>query len=300
MRILLFGKNGQVGSELHRTLAPLGEVVAVDFPEVDFLDLEALSKFIISTGPDLIVNAAAYTAVDQAESEPDLAMMINGKAPGVIAEVARDMNIGLVHYSTDYVFDGTKGEPYTEDDPTNPINVYGHSKLMGDQLVQQSGCAHIIIRTSWVYGIRGKNFFLTILRLAREQDTLYVVDDQIGCPTWSRFIAEFTANVLAKISKRTNDNIVRKIEDITGVYNYSASTSTSWHGFAKGIIECAADSSKRENRIVPIGSDESSSIAQRPKYSVLSIKKASRLLQTSPEPWDFQLQQCWNTYEHAR
>ncbi|MFA9407059.1 MAG: NAD(P)-dependent oxidoreductase, partial [Anaerolineales bacterium] len=169
MRILLFGKNGQVGWELRRTLKSLGEVRAVDFPEIDFLDLAALRVFTLDAQPDLIVNAAAYTAVDQAESEPEIAMTINAEAPGVLAKIAKDLNIGFVHYSTDFVFNGLKGVPYTEEDEPNPLNVYGASKLAGDEAILGSGCAHLILRTSWVYGARGKNFYLTMLRLARER-----------------------------------------------------------------------------------------------------------------------------------
>lgn len=172
MRILLFGKNGQVGWELQRTLAPLGELIAVDFPEIDFQDFQGLRKYTLEIKPNLIVNAAAYTAVDQAETEPDIAMSINGEAPGFLAEIALTLNAGLVHYSTDYVFDGTKGDPYTEEDPPNPLSVYGASKLAGDNAIRAAGCAHLILRTSWVYGTRGKNFFLTMLRLAREREEI--------------------------------------------------------------------------------------------------------------------------------
>ena len=229
---MLFGKNGQVGWELMRTLAPLGEVDAVDYPEVDFLDLAALRVFTLKAQPDLIVNAAAYTAVDQAESELDLAMRINSEAPGVLAEIAREHGIGLVHFSTDYVFDGMKGEQYLEDDHPTPLSVYGASKLAGDDAICEAGCAHLILRTSWVYGTRGKNFFLTMLRLAREQEVIRIVEDQIGSPTWSRSIAEVTGTILKKGFRPDKDQIGWDDEIPSGVYNYSSSGSTSWYGFA--------------------------------------------------------------------
>ena len=297
MRILLLGKNGQVGWELQSTLAPLGELMAIDLPEVDFHNLKALETFTREANPDLIVNAAAYTAVDQAESEPEVAMRINGEAPGVLAEIARERGIGLVHFSTDYVFDGTKGEPYKEEDPPNPLGVYGASKLAGDLAIQESGCAHLILRTSWVYGTRGSNFFLTMLRLAREREEISVVDDQIGCPTWSRSIAEVTARIL-KIGYRAREDRLAWGEEIpSDVYNYSSSGSTSWYGFASEIIE--DDPNQDEHvvqRLMPISTEAYGAAAPRPAYSELSKEKLGTVFGIPAEGWREQLQSCWASY----
>lgn len=182
-RILLTGRTGQVGYELERSLQGLGEIIAVDRSRMNLADLDQVRDVIRTVKPNLIINPAAYTAVDNAESEPELAMRINGHAPAIMAEEAKKLGATMIHYSTDYVFDGTKTTPYTEDDPTCPINVYGHSKLAGEQAIQASGIPHLILRTSWVYGMRGKNFLLTMLRLAQERDELRIVADQHGSPT---------------------------------------------------------------------------------------------------------------------
>ncbi|MCA1767140.1 MAG: dTDP-4-dehydrorhamnose reductase, partial [Idiomarina sp.] len=192
MKILLFGKNGQVGWELNRSLQPLGEVIALDRDEADFSRPESLREIVRKIKPDVIVNAVAYTAVDKAEAEEALAATINSIAPGVLAEEALSINALLIHYSTDYVFDGTKQGPYVETDVPKPINAYGRTKLAGEQVIQSSGCDYFIFRTSWVYASRGHNFLLTILRLAKERDELNIVADQIGSPTSARLIAETT------------------------------------------------------------------------------------------------------------
>ena len=195
-RILLIGKIGQVGWELRRTLAPMARVACVDFPEIDLTSGDSIRRWVRETRPNIVINAAAYTAVDKAESEPDKAMKINGVAPGILAEEAKKLGALLVHYSTDYVFDGAKTEPYVETDPPNPLGAYGRSKLAGDEAVRAVGGAHLIFRLCWVYGARGQNFMLTMMRLAREREKLRVVGDQVGCPTWSRMIAETTALAL--------------------------------------------------------------------------------------------------------
>src|ERR1035441_10644588 len=199
MKILLIGKNGQVGWELRRTLAPLAEVVAVDYPEINFADAPALRQFVAGVRPDVVVNAAAYTAVDKAETEMELCRQINAVAPGVLAEEAKKLGALMVHYSTDYIFDGTKTSPYVETDAPNPLGAYGRTKLEGDRAVKASGANHLIFRLCWVYGARGQNFMLTMQRLAREREKLRVVDDQFGCPTWSRLIAEATALALKQV-----------------------------------------------------------------------------------------------------
>lgn len=297
MRILLFGKNGQVGWELQRTLAPLGELIAVDFPEIDFQDFQGLRKYTLEIKPNLIVNAAAYTAVDQAETEPDIAMSINGEAPGFLAEIALTLNAGLVHYSTDYVFDGTKGDPYTEEDPPNPLSVYGASKLAGDNAIRAAGCAHLILRTSWVYGTRGKNFFLTMLRLAREREEIQVVDDQIGCPTWSRSIAQVTAAILLKGYRAEQDRFGWGEEIPSGVYNYSSNGSTSWFGFAEEIVRTDPDPHEHVvKRLIPISTEAFEAKALRPEYSELSKNKLGSVFGISPEGWREQLQDCCGSY----
>jgi dTDP-4-dehydrorhamnose reductase len=233
VRILLIGKNGQVGFESQRALAPLGEVVAVDFPQCNLTDPESIRKTIRSTAPQVIVNAAAYTAVDRAESEPEVALAINTIAPAVIGEMARDIGARVVHYSTDYVYDGTKAGRYVEEDATNPLCVYGATKRDGDSALAASGAQHFIFRTSWVFGAHGANFVKTMLRLAQERDKLNVVADQFGAPTSAALIADFTAQVLAQ-------TIYRPAADIpSGVYHLVADGETSWHGFAQAIIRGA-------------------------------------------------------------
>ena len=297
MRILLLGKNGQVGWELQSTLAPLGELIAVDLPEVDFLELKALDTFTREANPDLIVNAAAFTAVDQAESESEVAMRVNGEAPGVLAEIAYERGIGLVHFSTDYVFDGTKGEPYTEDDQPNPLSVYGASKLAGDRAIQDSGCTHLILRTSWVYGARGKNFFLTMLRLAREREEIRVVDDQIGCPTWSRSIAKATGEILMRGFLAEEDRIGWDVEIPSGVYNYSSSGLTSWYGFAEEILRTDPESHEHVVKMLePISTEAFGAAAPRPVNSELSKDKLGTVFGIQPERWREQLQDCWDSY----
>jgi dTDP-4-dehydrorhamnose reductase len=231
VRILLTGANGQVGWELQRALAPLGEIVALDRSRLDLAQAHALRETVRAIAPQVIVNAAAYTAVDRAESEPELARAINAIAPGILAEEAQRLDALLVHYSTDYVFDGTKSEPYVEADPTNPLSVYGRTKLEGERAIGASGCRHLTLRTSWVYGARGSNFLLTMLRLARERRSLRIVDDQIGAPTWCREIAQATAALL------TRPDLAAPGAD--GLYHLTASGATSWFGFATAIFDSA-------------------------------------------------------------
>lgn len=232
MKILLLGKNGQVGWELQRSLAPLGEVVALDFDSQglcgDLTDLNGLAQTIRTVAPDVIVNAAAHTAVDKAESEPELVRTINAHAPGILANEARRNNAWLIHYSTDYVFDGSGDKPWLETNTTGPLNVYGATKLEGEQLIKQSGCKHLIFRTSWVYAARGGNFAKTILRLAQERDTLSVINDQIGAPTGAELLADVTAHCLRSVVERP---------ELSGLYHLTASGETSWHGYASFVIE---------------------------------------------------------------
>ena len=293
-KILLTGKNGQVGWELQRTLATLGEVIAVDRLAMDLANPDSIRATIQAIKPDLIVNAAAYTAVDKAESEADLAMAINGVAPGIMAEEAKRLGAGMIHYSTDYVFDGSKTTPYIEADPPRPINVYGRTKLAGEQAVQAVGGAHLIFRTSWVYGLRGRNFLLTILRLAKERDELRIVDDQFGAPTWSRMIAEATAQVLAQCFSPLTSNVSLLTEQ-SGLYHLTAAGQTSWHGFTKAILEELARSplaTPHSPKLTPITTPEYPLPAPRPLYSVLANHKLTQAMDLALPAWDVSLKLC--------
>jgi len=281
-KILLIGKNGQVGWELQRTLAPLGNVIAMDQDELDLVRISDIRSKVQDLKPDVIVNAAAYTAVDKAESEPDLAMAINGAAPGVLAEEAKKIGALLVHYSTDYVFDGTKDTPYNEEDIPNPLNVYGRTKLAGEQAIQAVDGNYLIFRTSWVYGTRGKNFYLTILKLAQEQEEIRVVDDQIGAPTWCRMIAESTALILSQGINRS-EGFHSYFEKRKGIFHMTAGGQTSWYGFAKHIIDNISPEGKKVKRVIPIKTKDYLYQAERPLYSVLSnhnINGSFRIVQT--------------------
>ncbi len=271
MKILLFGKNGQVGWELNRTLMPLGEVVALDRNSADFSNPDELRRIITDVNPDVIVNAVAYTAVDKAESEEELANIINGVAPGVLAEEALKINALLVHYSTDYVFDGSKKTAYDEMDKPNPINVYGRTKLAGEQAIQSSGCDYLIFRTSWVYASRGHNFLLSILKLAKERDELGIVSDQTGSPTSARLIAE-TASicVLSAMKKRQETTFS------SDVYHLTSSNCTSWYSFADEIIRSASkisDTSLKIKNFKAITTAEYPTPAKRPMNSQLRLDK---------------------------
>jgi dTDP-4-dehydrorhamnose reductase len=287
MRILLTGRTGQVGYELERSLQGLGEIIAVDRSQMDLANLDQVRDVIRAVKPTLIINPAAYTAVDLAEKEPELAMRINGHAPAVMAEEAKKIGAAMIHYSTDYVFDGTKTTPYTEDDPTCPINVYGHTKLAGEQAIQAAGIVHLILRTSWVYGMRGKNFLLTVLRLAQEQDELRIVADQHGSPTWCRTIADSTAHIIAQSSRTAH------VEDAwqgrSGLYHLTAQGQTTWHGFTQAIL--THPSIAKKPLVTPILTQEYPLPAKRPEHSVLSSK---RLIDTfcNLSEWENALRLC--------
>lgn len=273
-KIMLIGRNGQVGWELTRTLLPLGEVIPLGRKDLDLTDRLQICRWVRELKPALIVNAAAYTAVDRAEEEPELAMCVNGIAPGVLAEEATKVGSVLVHYSTDYVFDGVKGSSYNEEDQPSPINVYGHTKLESERRISASDVPHLILRVSWVYGQRGRNFFVTILRLARERDEVRVISDQVGAPTWSRQIAEATAQILAQGREKLVAN--------SGVYHLTAAGETTWYGFARAILEkCRMEGVK----VLPISSAEYPAKARRPIYSVLSNAKLRRTFGIELPPW---------------
>ena len=295
-KILLTGKNGQVGWELRRTLAPLGDVVAVGHQEMDLSDPDSIRRTIREVRPHLIVNSAAYTAVDKAESEPDLAMAINGVAPGIMAEEAKRLNAAIVHYSTDYVFDGTKKLPYIEDDAPNPLNVYGQTKLAGERAIQASGVPHLILRTSWVYGARGKNFLVTILRLARERSELKIVDDQIGAPTWCRMLAEVTSQMLSQ--HYTSAARPSSIADISGLYHVVCGGHTSWYGLARKILEVVSGhASHAMPELKPIPTTEYPTPAKRPLNSRLSTEKLKRMCGLIVPAWEESLMLCMNESE---
>jgi len=262
VNILLTGKNGQVGWELARALLPLGNVAAFDHAGLDLADAAAVRRKLDEVRPDAIVNAAAYTAVDRAESEPELASAINAAAPALLAQEAARRGALLIHYSTDYVFDGAKAAPYVETDPTAPLGAYGRSKLAGEEGIRAAGCEHLIFRTSWVYGARGANFLRTILRLAAEREELRVVNDQIGAPTWARLIAEATAHALKQAMRERRDGAFR-----SGTYHLAAAGETSWHGFASAIV--AGRGGLRVKAVTPIATADYPLPAPRPANSRL-------------------------------
>jgi dTDP-4-dehydrorhamnose reductase len=285
--ILVTGVNGQVGFELVRTLQGLGRVVALDRAALDLADLAQIRSTIRELKPSVIVNPAAYTAVDKAESDVDAAMRLNGEAPGVLAEEAARSGAVLIHYSTDYVFDGTQSAPYAEDDATNPQNVYGKSKLAGEQAIAESGCAHLILRTSWVYGVRGKNFLLTMLKLGAERPELRVVADQTGAPTWSNTIATSTSHIIAQ-SLAAND--IDWWRERSGVYHLTAAGETSWHGFAKAILDIAMG--ENGPNVVPIGTSDYPVPAKRPANSRMSHRKLTETFGLSLPDWQDALRLC--------
>jgi dTDP-4-dehydrorhamnose reductase len=283
--ILLFGKVGQVGWELRRTLAPMSRLVCVDYPEVDFTQPDSIRRWIADAAPDIVVNAAAYTAVDKAETEAALAAKINAEAPGVMAEETARRGALLVHYSTDYVYEGTKTTPYVEDDPPNPQGAYARTKLAGDRAIQAAGGAHLIFRLCWVYGARGSNFLLTMMRLARERETLRVVADQIGCPTWSRLIAETTALALRQVRSPAD------ARGLSGIYHLCASGQTSWHGFAQAIIDLMPADEKKCRTVQAITTAEYPTPTKRPAYSVMSCAKLERTFGLRLPDWHESLRQ---------
>ena len=273
MCILLLGKTGQLGWELQRTLAPLGELCALDYPEIDLSHPDSYIQAIKDIQPDLIINATAYNAVDQAENEPELAMAINGEAPGILAEIAKELHAGLIHYSTDYVFDGRKSSPYVENDIPNPLNKYGQSKLAGENAIIQVDGAHLILRTSWVYSLRRSSFVSKVLQWSREHEQLRVVSDQISKPTWARMLAEVSTLLIAP----EIDDFSSWIHERRGVYHLAGEGEASRLEWAQAILQC--DSHPEEqiaNNIQPALTVDFPTPAQRPLYSVLSCENFYR------------------------
>jgi dTDP-4-dehydrorhamnose reductase len=268
MKLLLLGKGGQVGWELQRALVPLGEVVALDFPEADFSQPESLAAIVRAVAPDIIVNAAAHTAVDRAESQPELVQAINATAPAVLAREAAARGAWLLHYSTDYVFDGSGSTPWVEDAPTGPLSVYGRTKLAGEEAIRASGCKHLILRTSWVYAARGGNFAKTMLRLAGERDKLSVICDQIGAPTGAELLADLSAHCLRLAQTRP---------ELSGTYHAAAAGETSWHGYARHVINFARAAGQAikvaDDAIEAVPTSAFPTPAQRPANSRLNTQK---------------------------
>ncbi len=267
MRVLLIGKNGQVGWELERALATIGELATLDYPEIDLADAGSIRKWVHQVNPHVIVNAAAYTDVDGAEGEPELATAINGTAPGVLAEEAQVVGAVLVHYSTDYVFDGETETPYTEEDPPNPINAYGRSKLTGEQAVQQVDGAYLILRTSWVYSLRRECFLTRVLKWAREFETLKIVTDQVGSPTWCRMLAEVTAQMLAMGSR----DLSGWLDDRKGIYHLAGKGHPNRLEWALAILDFDPHQSEQVcTKLLPAISTDFPTPAKRPHNSALN------------------------------
>jgi dTDP-4-dehydrorhamnose reductase len=290
MKILLTGPTGQVGWELLRTLMPLGDVVAVSRNQADLADLSSIRSLIQQHKPDVIVNPAAYTAVDKAETEVETAHIVNAIAPGLMAEEAKKQGALLVHYSTDYVFDGSKACHYKEDDITNPINMYGETKLAGEQAIQLLGEDFIILRTSWVYASRGNNFLKTIQRLAAEREELKIVSDQIGAPTWARLIAEVTAHVVKQAMAERQEHAFT-----SGTYHLTSAGETSWHGFARQIVDFIQEQgliSLKNKAIIPIPTTDYPLPAKRPANSRLSCNRLEQQFGLTLPSWDNALRLC--------
>jgi len=285
-RILLLGSTGQVGWELQRTLSPLGEVIAASRdgnsgPVVDLSVPDSLVQLFDEVRPNWVVNAAAYTAVDKAEQESDLAAAVNADAPAIIGELASLLGATVVHFSTDYVFDGKAQKPYREGDTTAPLGVYGQTKLLGEQALLDSGADALVLRTSWVYGRHGHNFLKTMLRLFQEREELSVVDDQIGSPTWSRMIAEATAQILAQLR-------LGQLGERRGIYHLTAAGQTSWYGFAKTILETSGESC----HLSPITTADYPTPAVRPHWSVLDNSKLQETFGLTLPDWSVSLNHC--------
>lgn len=284
LHILLLGKNGQVGWELQRSLSVLGKLTALDRHSTEYCgdlgNLSGLAAAVRALRPDVIVNAAAYTAVDKAEAEPDLALAINAGAPGVLAQQAARLGAWLVHYSTDYVFDGSGDRPWLESDQPAPLSVYGRSKLEGETQIQQSGCKHLIFRSSWVYAARGQNFAKTMLRLAQERDQLRVVNDQWGAPTGADLLADVSAHAISHVLRRPQDG---------GLYHCTAAGQINWHGYAEFVLHCVREAAPavviKATRITPVPTAAFPTPARRPRNSRLDTSKLQTTFRLALPDW---------------
>jgi dTDP-4-dehydrorhamnose reductase len=306
VKILLTGKNGQIGADLATVLPRLGDVIALGRGELNLADAPSVQRAIREIRPQLIVNAAAYTAVDKAESDEPEARAVNGVAPAVMAREALAVDAAIIHYSTDYVFDGAKRSPYTESDPPDPVSAYGRTKLEGEEAIRSSGARHLILRTAWVYATRGRNFLLTILRLAAEREELRIVADQIGAPTGSRAIADATSRILA--SEIAQESPATLFTRRGGIYHLTAAGECSWHQFGSAIVEQARNTSPSPRwvakatsdrpltveRITPITTTEFPTPARRPAYSVLSNALIRQTFGVSLPTWQDQLHSAFH------
>lgn len=291
-RILLIGSSGQIGHELRRVLVPMGEVTTAGRTDADFaLDLSFPSQIenvLRETTPDVVINAAAYTAVDDAEADPKTAFAVNAEAPAVMARMAKETRALLVHFSTDYVFSGDTQQAYTETDRTEPLGVYGQSKLEGERVIRAYRGRHLIFRTSWVYGLRGKNFLRTVLRLARTEKSLRIVDDQFGVPNWSRAVAEATGSVLSMLKSDP-----ARIKEVSDVYHLSASGETTWCGFARAIIDSVqGEEGIRAKSVKAITTKDYPTPAKRPTRSTLDVTKLARDFDVTLPHWKECLREC--------
>ncbi len=306
-RIVLLAPNGQVGFELQRSLAPLGQLFCLSRADVDFRDTAATSARVLALQPDLIVNAAAWTAVDKAETEQDAAYLLNAALPAALAAIARQLDCWLVHYSTDYVYPGTGEQPWREDDATAPLSVYGASKLAGDRAISQSGARHLIFRTSWVYAARGNNFMKTMLKLAAQRESLSVVADQFGAPTPARLIANVTALALQQVlAQSTKDNGGLSCDnhsDKSGVYHLAAAGYTNWYQFADAIFAMARQAgiplALLEQQFSAITTAQYPTPAQRPANSRLELSKLEQAFGLTLPDWHSQLAQTFHEYRDA-
>ena len=289
MRIVLIGKNGQLGWELQHTLLPLGEVIALGRNDLDLSAPEAMQKTVAALRPDLVINAAAYTEVDAAETQCELAMQINAVAPGVLAEVSRRIGAVFIYYSTDYVFDGRTDKPYSENDLTNPLNAYGKSKYQGEENIKMAGDAYLIIRTSWVYGMRGNSFVNKVLEWARNNTTLKIVSDQISSPTWARMLAEITTAALVK----NQTELIEKIRETRGVYHLAGSGYTSRYEWAKQILaNDPRQSEQMVQAVEPVSSAEFLTPATRPLFSALDCSKFETIFHLKLPDWKTSLREA--------
>ena len=284
MKILLTGKTGQVGGELNNILKDMGELVSVEREQLDLSKIDSIEPAVLDIQPDIIINAAAYTAVDKAEEEHDLAMTINGVAPGVLAKAAKKAGASLIHYSTDYVFDGRSETPYREEDTTCPLNIYGESKLAGEKSIAEAGIPYLILRTSWVYSLQGKSILRTIQKLAAEKDTLRIVDDQIGAPTWARSIALATRKIIEQCLRN------RAKPSLSGVCHLTCQGQSSWHDFAKEILDLSGAS--QNTQLLPIPTSDYPTPAVRPLYSLLSNDKLEKAFAFKMPHWHDTLKDC--------
>ena len=287
MKILLTGKTGQVGGELNSILKDMGELVSVGREQLDLSKIDSIEPAVLDILPDIIINAAAYTAVDNAEEEPDLAMTINGVAPGVLAKAAKKIGASLIHYSTDYVFDGRSDTPYREEDITCPLSIYGKSKLAGEKNIAEAGIPYLILRTSWVYSLQGKSFLRTIKQLSEEKDTLRIVDDQIGAPTWARSIALATRKILKQYLRDGSD------PSLSGIFHLTCQGKSSWYDFAKEILNISSTS--QNTQLLPIPTSEFPTPATRPLYSLLSNDKLEKVFGFKMPHWHDSLKDCINS-----